>query len=90
VAFVSGLELSNNTDLLSVELLLDFLTGTSGVGREQEKAADIVRVVLAGCLVGKLGDDEEKEDNVIEGVKQLDLFCLQLAVQDFIFRSKYK
>lgn len=49
VVLISGLELSSSVDsLLSLELLIDYLSGHLGHSEEQAAVASISRVVIAG------------------------------------------
>lgn len=49
VVLISGLELSSSVDsLLSLELLIDYLSGHLGHSEEQAAVANISRVVIAG------------------------------------------
>jgi len=55
VALVSGLSLAQPAaDGLSIQLLVDWLTGHLGAGPDQATAAGVVRLVLAGGAVGTL------------------------------------
>lgn len=44
----SGLELNDETDLLSLQLLIDYICGHLGGPLEQKNLTNIVRVVIAG------------------------------------------
>jgi hypothetical protein len=55
VALVSGLSLgSRHADNFRIQLAMDFLTGNLGSPAEQQLAAHVVRVVVAGGCVGQL------------------------------------
>ncbi|XP_054263776.1 DNA polymerase delta subunit 2-like [Macrosteles quadrilineatus] len=89
VVLVSCLDLAGGTDLLSTQLLIDWLSGMLGEPADQERAAKVVRVILAGNSVRS--DVEKKEDKVtktttiesssssLSAVKLLDGFLNQLV-----------
>lgn len=55
ILLVSGLDLVNNTDNLSLDLLSEWITGMAGCTNVQEEEAVIVQVIIAGenylCLI---------------------------------------
>lgn len=76
---MSGFDLGEkNCDLLSLQMLSDWLCGLSGGKRDQEMSSLVVRGILAGGLVGSFSDDGD----LYEAVKTVDLFCLQLSVRN--------
>lgn len=80
---MSGFELGDkNCDLLSLQMLSDWLCGLSGGRRDQDMSATVVCGILAGGLVGSFADDCHADLN--EAVKVLDMFCLQLSVSYYI------
>ncbi|KAI8921375.1 DNA polymerase alpha/epsilon subunit B-domain-containing protein [Powellomyces hirtus] len=62
VAVVSGLNVGDESYGLDLELLIDFLTGELGTGKDQHRNAGIVRVIVAGNSVTKPPpvDDEKR------------------------------
>lgn len=48
---VSGLELANNANLLSLQLLVDWLTGWLGDPQDQLKVAKFSRLIIAGLII---------------------------------------
>jgi len=91
IAVVSGFELGSGTeDGLAQQLLVDWLTGQLGDVGQQEDAARIVRVIIAGNSLSKSTQDKEAINKAkyltkntaagsVEGVKALDDILVQLA-----------
>lgn len=48
MALISGLQLGTNPDPLATQMMIDFLSGHLGSTGEQQLAANVVRVILAG------------------------------------------
>jgi len=48
ILLVSGLDLVNNTDELSLDLLSEWITGMVGYGNAQKEEAVVARVIIAG------------------------------------------
>lgn len=48
ILLISGLDLVNNTDELSLDLLLEWITGMIGNSDAQAEEAVIARVIIAG------------------------------------------
>lgn len=48
ILLVSGLDLVNNTDQLSLDLFSEWITGMAGCIDAQEEEAVIARVIIAG------------------------------------------
>ncbi|XP_063607268.1 DNA polymerase delta subunit 2-like [Penaeus indicus] len=79
VVLISGLELSSSVDsLLSLELLIDYLSGHLGHSEEQAAVASITRVVIAGNSISCAKGEKEKPDKV-KLVKELDDILTQIA-----------
>ncbi|XP_042872791.1 DNA polymerase delta subunit 2-like isoform X1 [Penaeus japonicus] len=79
VVLVSGLELSSSVDsLLSLELLIDYLSGHLGHSEEQSAVANISRVIIAGNSVSCAKGEKTKVDKV-KLVKELDDILTQIA-----------
>ncbi|XP_072748042.1 DNA polymerase delta subunit 2 isoform X2 [Anoplolepis gracilipes] len=51
ILLVSGLDLVNNADQLSLDLLLEWITGMAGCTDAQEEEAVIARVIIAGNTI---------------------------------------
>jgi hypothetical protein len=48
ILLVSGLDLVNNTDELSLDLLSEWITGMAGYDSAQKEEAVITRIIIAG------------------------------------------
>lgn len=48
ILLVSGLDLVNNTDELSLDLLSEWITGMAGYANAQQEEAVIARIIIAG------------------------------------------
>jgi len=48
ILLVSGLDLVNNTDELSLDLLSEWITGMIGYANAQKEEAVVARVIIAG------------------------------------------
>lgn len=48
ILLVSGLDLVNNTDELSLDLLSEWITGMAGCANAQQEEAVIARIIIAG------------------------------------------
>lgn len=48
ILLVSGLDLVNNTDELSLNLLSEWITGMAGCTNVQKEEAGIARIIVAG------------------------------------------
>ena len=60
VALVSGFSLGSKSDnLLPLQLLVDLLTGQVGDEGQQESAASVVRVVIAGNSLSEHTQDKD-------------------------------
>ncbi|KAM7270521.1 hypothetical protein ACFE04_029735 [Oxalis oulophora] len=90
VVFVSGLSVGSSAyNPLQLQLLVDHITGHLGDEKEQEIAAQIVRVVIAGNSVeitrplvnGQSGQNLASKDQskLYEPIKELDIFLTQIA-----------
>jgi len=50
ILLVSGLDLVNNTDELSLDLLSEWITGMAGCASVQKEEAVIARIIIAGII----------------------------------------
>lgn len=50
VVFLSGLDLANTSNTLSLNLLTEWICGMAGNVTMQRDATDIVRVIIAGMI----------------------------------------
>ncbi|RXG56732.1 DNA polymerase delta small subunit, partial [Armadillidium vulgare] len=64
VLFISGLELQNESVFLSLQLLIDYLTGHLGSPSEQSEICNIVRIVIAGNSICGTGKDVPLHEKV--------------------------
>ncbi|XP_042241148.1 DNA polymerase delta subunit 2-like [Homarus americanus] len=79
VMMVSGLELSSSVDsLLTLELLVDYITGHLGHSEEQAAIARVSRVIIAGNSVSSAKGEKEKPEKV-KMMKELDDILAQIA-----------
>lgn len=51
VLFLSGLDLKNESSMLSLQLLVDYVCGHLGQRSEQERCSNIVRIVIGGMYI---------------------------------------
>lgn len=89
IVLVSGLSLSTTGDMLSIELLTDWLSGVWGSIKDQEQAAKIVRVIIAGNSINSLhkpgttnviNTEVEEHSSNLASIKMLDEMLLELVV----------
>ncbi|XP_013408410.1 DNA polymerase delta subunit 2-like [Lingula anatina] len=91
VAMVSGLDIGGkSSNLLSVQMLVDVLTGQLGDEGEQETCASISRLIIAGNSLSQETQDKEQVKQAkyltkkttagsVDAVKSLDDILVQLA-----------
>ena len=91
VVFISGLELQTyNEDNLNLQLLIDLITGQSGVDALQEKMCDISRVVVVGNSINHLAQEKDVVSKAkyltkkttagtVDAVKSLDDVLVQIS-----------
>lgn len=90
VALVSGLGIgSQGGEPLGVSLLVDWLTGVLGSPQDNERAAQVVRVVVAGGLLHSVAKDAlaaptthtsfRAANHVLQPVKEMDMVLTELA-----------
>eukprot|EP00878_Enallax_costatus_P040159 GHUV01046161.1.p1 GENE.GHUV01046161.1~~GHUV01046161.1.p1 ORF type:complete len:454 (+),score=87.39 GHUV01046161.1:216-1577(+) len=86
VAFVSGLQLANSkADIMQIQLLVDFLTGNLGAAPQQELAAKVVQLVVAGGSLGQLevmaaaNPYSRQQTTDMEPVRDMDMYMTELA-----------
>lgn len=86
VALVSGLQLANSkADMMQVQLLVDFLTGNLGAAPQQQLAAKVVQLVIAGGSLGQLealaaaNPYSRQQTTDMEPVRDMDLVMTELA-----------
>lgn len=48
ILIVSGLDLVNNTDDLSLDLFLEWVTGMAGLNNAQKEETAIAKIIIAG------------------------------------------
>lgn len=90
VALVSGLGIGNPSgESLGVSLMVDWLTGVLGSPQDNEIAAQVVRVVVAGGVLHKVAKDAlaaptthtsfRAANHVLQPVKEMDMVLTELA-----------
>ncbi|CAD5123822.1 DgyrCDS12130 [Dimorphilus gyrociliatus] len=91
IAFVSGLDLDGaNDDLVSLQLLVDYLTGILGCDEDQAKISKITRCIFAGnCLNAATVDknsvqkakylSKKSTSGSLEAMRELDHFLSQIV-----------
>ena len=69
VVLVSGLSLGRASDnLMDIQLMVDSITGQLGDEPQQEKAAQIVRVIIAGDSLSADTQDKDQLNKVSNGI----------------------
>mmetsp|Transcript_1030 Transcript_1030/g.2029 ORF Transcript_1030/g.2029 Transcript_1030/m.2029 type:complete len:476 (+) Transcript_1030:100-1527(+) len=89
VLFASGFMLGDGNDNLRRQMLIDYVLGQLGSGKDQTLEAEIVRVVVAGgsvsaAVASPTGDENTKKSNkaphhATQSVKQLDYSLAELS-----------
>lgn len=86
---ISGLSLSTTGDMLSIELLTDWLNGLWGSLSDQEQASKIARVIIAGNSINSshkpgttnvINTEVEECSSNLASIKVLDDMLFELVV----------
>ncbi|XP_075210012.1 DNA polymerase delta subunit 2-like [Lycorma delicatula] len=89
LVILSGLDMSQNGDLFSLQLMIDWITGWLGDADDQQRQAKIARLVIAGNSVRSTPEAKnnkviqtltiEESSSTLSAVEQLDEFLEQLV-----------
>ncbi|KAL0270573.1 UNVERIFIED_CONTAM: hypothetical protein PYX00_007939 [Menopon gallinae] len=90
ILFVSGMNIESSVNLLSIQLLIDWVTGELGCPADQLKQSQIIRVVIAGNSVKSsttFSSDTEEYKESLSSVKLLDQLLHYFTLQFFFQKS---
>ncbi|MEW5307844.1 MAG: hypothetical protein WDW36_010217 [Sanguina aurantia] len=88
VALMSGLAVgSPSTNVLQLQLAVDFLTGVLGSPAEQQLASQVVRLIIAGGTVGQMAatagpttySKQSQQNTALQPIKDMDMCLSELA-----------